>query len=446
VSASFLDGQPKLAFYGDDFTGATDTLATATLAGLRSLLFLRVPDAAQLQAAGPLDCIGIAGAARSMDSEQMRAELTPVARFFARLDVPVTHYKICSTFDSAPHVGNIGSALRIWRETIHNPFVPMVGGQPNLRRFCLFSHLFAAEKAGGEVVRIDRHPTMRCHPVTPMSESDLRAHFVPQSLLVKGLHYPQYLDPDALDEKVDALCASRPDAVLFDVSGEADLPVIGGLIWRRAQRQALLAVGASSVVQALAAWWHRCGWLAAPRPIEAARIAPARGPVLVLAGSLSPITALQIGAAQSYDKIVLDPQRLLASDQHYLEVTVSRIADGLRQGRNMLACTAAHQGERQLISVDGASQQLAQACGELLRRLLQAVPLTRVGVAGGDTSSHALKALDLWGLSYIGNLSAGVALCRAHADLPQLDGIELMLKGGQMGGADLFELLLNGTP
>ncbi|EJN06048.1 four-carbon acid sugar kinase family protein [Herbaspirillum sp. YR522] len=445
MSTSFLDGRPKLAFYGDDFTGATDTLATATLAGLRSLLFLRVPDAAQRQAAGPLDCVGIAGAARSMDAAQMHAELMPVARFFASLDVPVTHYKICSTFDSAPHIGNIGAALRIWRETIANPFVPMLGGQPNLRRFCLFSHLFAAEKAGGEVVRIDRHPTMRCHPVTPMNESDLRQHLAHQGLAVKAVHYPQYLDPAALEGQVDALGQARPDAVLFDVSSQADLAVIGGLVWRRAQQQRLLAIGASSVVQALAAGWQACGWLDAPRPGDAARIAPARGPVLVLAGSLSPITALQIGAARSYDKILLDAQRLIDRDASYLEATVARIADGLRQGRDMLACTAAHQGQRQLLSTGSASQQLAHACGELLRRLLQAVPLTRVGVAGGDTSSHALKALDIWGLSYLGNLSAGVALCRAHADLPQLDGVELMLKGGQMGDSDLFELLRNGT-
>jgi uncharacterized protein YgbK (DUF1537 family) len=35
-----------------------------------------------------------------------------------------------------------------------------------------------------------------------------------------------------------------------------------------------------------------------------------------------------------------------------------------------------------------------------------------------------------------------VALTRAHSDDPALDGMELMLKGGQMGQEDLFELLL----
>ena len=65
----------KLAWYGDDFTGATDTLATAALAGLRSLLFLGLPSAAQLARAGPLDALGIAGAARAMTPAEMQAEL-----------------------------------------------------------------------------------------------------------------------------------------------------------------------------------------------------------------------------------------------------------------------------------------------------------------------------------------------------------------------------------
>ncbi|HEX2114148.1 MAG TPA: four-carbon acid sugar kinase family protein, partial [Alphaproteobacteria bacterium] len=54
---------PRIGYYGDDFTGATDTLATATQAGLRAVLFLAPPTQAQLDAVGPLDCLGIAGVA-----------------------------------------------------------------------------------------------------------------------------------------------------------------------------------------------------------------------------------------------------------------------------------------------------------------------------------------------------------------------------------------------
>lgn len=424
----------KIAYYGDDFTGATDTLATAARAGLRSLLFLGLPTDAQLRRAGPLDCLGIAGAARAMSPDEMRAELEPVGRLFARLGAPVMHYKTCSTFDSAPQVGSIGAAIRILQPHAGNAFVPIVGGQPNLRRYCVFGNLFAG--AGPAVHRIDRHPTMSRHPVTPMHEADLRRHLAAQGLAqVAGIAYPDYeQDNEALDSQLAGLLARKPDAVLLDIAHEGNLAAAGRLIWQRAQAQRLLAAGPSSVVQALAAHWQ------AGDPASPARIAAATGPVLVLAGSLSPVTAQQVQAASSYRQVALDAARL-TGDADYAQQMSAHIAALLAQGRHVLACT----------STDGASpastdgRTLAQANGALLARVLQAVPLRRLGIAGGDTSSLAVQALKAWGLSYAAQLAPGVALCRLHSDEAALDGLEIMLKGGQMGGEDLFEILLHGT-
>ena len=44
-------------------------------------------------------------------------------------------------------------------------------------------------------------------------------------------------------------------------------------------------------------------------------------------------------------------------------------------------------------------------------------------------------------MEWIGRPAAGVALCRLHAKATWLDGMEVMLKGGQMGDDDLFETL-----
>jgi uncharacterized protein YgbK (DUF1537 family) len=62
----------------------------------------------------------------------------------------------------------------------------------------------------------------------------------------------------------------------------------------------------------------------------------------------------------------------------------------------------------------------------------------RLGIAGGDTSSIGIQALDLWGLSHAGTIAPGVALCHGHSDDPALHGLEIMLKGGQMGASDLL--------
>jgi uncharacterized protein YgbK (DUF1537 family) len=422
---------PAIVYYGDDFTGATDTLATGARAGLRTLLFLRVPTPSQLDAAGTLDCIGIAGAARSMAPDEMRAELAPVAALFRRLGARVLHYKTCSTFDSAPEVGSIGVAIDTLRPAVDAPWTAIVGGQPDLERYCLFGHLFAAAGSGGEVHRIDRHPTMSRHPVTPMHEADLRRHLALQGLAdVRSLSYPQYA------HDFEAWRAPASGAVLFDVAENAHLQAIGRALWPQAEAASLLAVGPSSVVQALAPQLATVSH-------TPARVSPARGPVLVLAGSLSPVTARQVAAARSFETVWLDPQRLVIDARARTEA-IGRVCALLAQGRHVLACTV-RPGAAPVSDTGVSARALARAGGELLAGVLAATPLTRVGVAGGDTSSHAVQALDAWGLSYRASLAPGVALCRLHSESPGLDGLEIALKGGQMGGEDFFERLVHGN-
>ncbi|QFZ81397.1 four-carbon acid sugar kinase family protein [Variovorax paradoxus] len=437
---------PAVVYYGDDFTGATDTLGTAARAGLRALLFLKTPDAARLERVGPLDVLGIAGAARAMTPDEMQVELAPVAALFRSLGARVLHYKTCSTFDSAPHIGSIGAAVRALRSAVEAPWTAIVGGQPNLGRHCLFGNLFAAAGAGGEVFRIDRHPTMSRHPVTPMHEADLRRHLAEQGLA--DVHSMPFTAASKGSAALDATLqralqppspATSPDAVLFDVVDAAQLATIGQVLWARAQRNTLLAVGPSSVVDALApALGSRNGAELAQRVVT-----PAPGPVLVLAGSLSPVTARQVAAARSFDTVWLDASAMAQRDAATLERHARNIANGLANGRNVLACTRPLDPLPLAPSID--AQALARAGGELLARVLAIVPLQRVGIAGGDTSSHAVQALDAWGLSYVADLGAGTSLCRVHSDEAALDGLEIMLKGGQMGSDDVFERLVHGS-
>jgi len=432
---------PLLGWYGDDFTGATDTLAALATSGRRALLFLDRPDVARLGAAGPLDAVGIAGASRTLAPDAMRAELEPVGRFFAALGVRVMHYKCCSTFDSAPDVGSIGAAVDALRPFFPNPFLPVVGGQPNIGRYCLFSTLFAAAGAGGTVHRLDRHPTMRVHPVTPMTEADLRRHLAAQGLDgMAALHYPDY-DGDAdarLNRLLDA--APPPPAVLLDIGRAADLAVAGRLIWTRAQRAPLLAVGPSSVAQALTAHWDAAQWnaRAATPAVADTPLARADGPVFVMAGSLSPVTRRQIEASPTFRRIPADAARL-CGDAAYAEALLAEVALSLHDGRHTLVWTAPAEAAT---ADTGRAGAVAAATAAFVAAVLRAVPLRRVGIAGGDTSSLAVRGLGCWGLSYRTALAPGVTVSRTHGDDPAVDGIELMLKGGQMGPDDLFERLL----
>ncbi|MCV0439572.1 MAG: four-carbon acid sugar kinase family protein [Hydrogenophaga sp.] len=425
----------RFAWYGDDFTGASDTLATLAAAGLRAVLFPRVPTAAQLGRFGDLDAIGVAGTARALSPEDMREELAQVRPFLAALHPAVTHYKCCSTFDSATHVGNLVTGLQALRSGAHQAWVPIIGGQPSLGRFCAFGELYATASAGGEVYRIDHHPTMSRHPVTPMAEADLRRHLARQGMGTVASIDLRCLDSasdDQIDDALDAHIAARPAAVLFDAVRDEHLHRIGRLLWLQAARQPLLALGASSVAQALISHWQRdCAVPSVP-----ATVAAAQGPVFLMVGSLSPVTAAQVEAgAVGYERLDIPD----ATTADAIEHLATRAAALLQQGRSVLAHTVAPQAG------GAAPRDVAAGCGRLLRRvLLKAPQVRRVGVAGGDTSSFALRELSPLALGWAGSLAPGVPLLRMHADDPALDGVELMLKGGQMGPPDVFQRLLTG--
>jgi uncharacterized protein YgbK (DUF1537 family) len=91
-------------------------------------------------------------------------------------------------------------------------------------------------------------------------------------------------------------------------------------------------------------------------------------------------------------------------------------------------------------------KELGLALGRLLLGLVRQTGVRRVVLCGGDTSSHAVQQLNLTALSFAGILSPGAPLCRAHAEeATGLDGLELVLKGGQIGPEDFFGIARQGN-
>ena len=172
---------PLLSYYGDDLTGSTDVMEALASNGIETVLFMDVPDAALLKRFDHCRAIGLAGTSRSETPDWMDENLTPAFRWLKDLGADICHYKVCSTFDSSPKTGNIGKAVEIGKALFGQPYVPILVGAPQLKRYTAFGHLFAAYQ--GEVYRIDRHPVMSRHPVTPMAEADLRLHLIAQTAL-----------------------------------------------------------------------------------------------------------------------------------------------------------------------------------------------------------------------------------------------------------------------
>ena len=449
-----IRSQLLLAFYGDDFTGSTDAMEALALSGLRTVLFLAPPTPDLLQSKFPdLRCVGVAGTSRAMSPAEMDFELKPVLRELWSIGAPLLHYKVCSTFDSSPTVGSIGHVVDMAREMFAGgQTISVLAGAPPLRRYTVFGNHFAA--AGDQIYRLDRHPTMSRHPSTPMDEADLRVHLSRQTKARIALMSLPDLEGD--QARINALYAERlrdqPDLLLYDVLNDEHLRAAGRLIWEQAQRAQQFAVGSSGVEYALTAHWRASGVIGSER----ARFAPIEPvkQVLVMSGSASPMTAQQIQWASQnrFDAIRAPSEELVrpqTAEKARRELS-DRALKSLSNGNSVLIYSASGPDDpsiratRERLAADSSAgagntaKLLGAEMGRMTRELLAQSGVRRVVIAGGDTSSYATQELGLYGLEMLSELTPGAPLCRGYSNDPRFDGLEIALKGGQMGKADYF--------
>lgn len=398
-------GRPDYVFVADDFTGASDTLATLARAGLEVRLFLEVPEP---DAVTGLDAFGVATEARSLGRSELTALMSGIA---ARLDPHrprFVHLKVCSTFDSSAETGNFALAMGRLHDRLAFDTRSIVGGQPSLGRYCVFGNLFA--RAGdGHIYRIDRHPVMRAHPVTPMAESDLVRHF-------RTIDGGEAMLCDRLALAEGKFQAADGQIVLFDALDAEDIIRIGRRLTGGGR---VLCAGASSVAEAFVG--------GSPPGRPAAPLAVG-GPLLAFAGSRSEVSARQVRSAQMFHKIEVGADEL---SDHRFPCLVEMAAASLRRGQStMLVLTDSTKSETPPHHVAWQSARLVEA-------IAKDVTIGGLLIAGGDTSSAIVRLLGPFNLSFIGDIDPGVPLCSAVF----ADGVRLpmVLKGGQVGRPELFD-------
>ncbi|HEX5787429.1 MAG TPA: four-carbon acid sugar kinase family protein [Woeseiaceae bacterium] len=423
----------RYAFYGDDFTGSTDVLEQLAEGGVDAVLFLHAPSAELLARFPDVDAIGIAGDGRSRPPAWMDDNLPAV--YAALQDAAIVHYKTCSTFDSSPRHGSIGRALDIGLERFGAPAAIVVGA-PHMGRYVVFGNLFA--QAGAEVYRIDRHPTMSRHPVTPMHEADLVRHLALQTRCDIALVSLTALRAGQAVRAFDAAVEAGAAAVLFDGFDLEDLEATGEVLLSRNVR---FAVGSSGVTRALvAAWKSRRVPARAPAPADVAEV----DRLFVVSGSCSPVTAGQIAksAGRGFVTERVDVAALLRGETGEEERLRKTALAALGAGRSCVL----HSADGPLASdTPPAGERLGEALGRVASDVIRQTGIRRIVFAGGDTSSHGVTQLGVDALRWAAPLEPGAPLVRSHASDATVDGIEMVLKGGQVGGEDFFERVRRGT-
>ncbi|WP_174804423.1 four-carbon acid sugar kinase family protein [Martelella limonii] len=445
--------RPRLAWFGDDFTGSAAVMEVLAFAGLSAVLFSDVPSPALARRFAKSDALGIASTARSHGPEWMAANLPEPLAWLDATGADILHYKICSTFDSSQTAGNIGRAIEIALDVRASQAVPLVTAAPQMRRYQSFGHLYAGVFEG--VFRLDRHPVMARHPVTPMDEADLLRHLARQTDLPSALIDLEALWSGAARQALDDAIAAGARIISLDDMEPASEQSVGQLIWENRDRLRLV-VGSQGLEYALVRHWQETGEIAPPPP---AKGAGAVDQIAAISGSVSPSTARQIAwsAANGFDIIAFDAASVVGDDAG-IETEIARATaaalSAVETGASILVTSAAGPDDPRVaafitalstssVDFETANARIGKALGRVLDRVLQQSGLRRAVISGGDTSGHGMRVLGIEALTALAPTIPGAALCLGHSE-GRHDGLQIALKGGQMGSEDFFGWIREG--
>ncbi len=420
---------PLLGAVADDFTGATDLASMLARGGMRTVLRLGAPDANE--PAPEAEAVVVALKSRTAPVAEAVAESVASWRWAAKAGAGQCYFKYCSTFDSTPQ-GNIGPVAEALMaetdaaQTIYCPAFPENGRTIYQGKLFVFDQLLS--ESG-----------MRNHPLTPMTDADLRrvvgaqlvggteVGLIPWRTVAEGA--------GAIREALAALAADGAAHVVVDALTDADLAALG-----QAAADMPLVTAASGLGLGLAASFGAAGRLAGGQPDALPKIG---GGTLMLSGSCSTATNAQVARWRNDGCALLQLDPLAIADGRQ---TSDSALDWLR-GQDAPALIAATQPPDY---VEAAQKALGRdRAASLVENMLANIAVAacsagarRFVVAGGETSGAVAKALGAERLAVGPSIAPGVPWCATMGDAP----IALALKSGNFGAETFFADALESAP
>lgn len=425
------------AAVADDDTGASDLAGMFADQGVRVVLVLDLPPAAEL-ARWTEAATGVvfATATRAIPPEESYQKTAAAVRAAVALAPRAVQIKYCSTFDSTDR-GNIGPSLDAAMDVLGEEFTIAVPALPVNGRTTYCGYHFVK----GQLIS---DSPMRDHPLTPMTNPNLvnllgrqtkrRVGLTPCSVVDAGSdavlrHWTELRSSGVAVSIVDCL-SDRHAADICEAA--CDLKLISG---------------GSAFGTHLPAAWRRRGWIVddGGDPFGGAEIAHGSGG-LIVAGSCSVATSRQNASIQERgaDVVEIDPVRMLQSGA---EDEAEQAINALGRGRDVLvktrsephAVSATHQwGQAEGWDAAALGLKIAASLADITRSIVEAATPEALVIAGGETSGAICRALGIRALAVGKNIQPGVPLC-----VP-LSGprIPVVLKSGNFGTDDFYSVAL----
>lgn len=404
---------PVIGVIADDLTGAGDIAGILARGGARTRLMSGLPTGPAPPGA---DALVVGLKTRSVPVADAVAQSLAALNWLRRAGVRQVVFKVCSTFDSTPE-GNIGPVALALLDALQAPGAAVCPAFPANGRRVFMGHLFVGDRLLSE-------SGMQHHPLTPMTDPDLRRWLARQTGGKVGLLARSDLPRAA------TVLARRFDAgerlVICDAIEDGDL-----LSLARALEGQPLVVAASAIAAGLVANFGLRPVVAPPR----ARAAPG----CVLSGSCSTATLDQIAAHAEHHPVL----RIGPDDMDDPEIAVHRALSFLVAHRNdrPLVASSAPPAEVAAAQARHGREALADRFDGFFARLAtsaRTAGFRAIVVAGGETSGAVMQALGPLPLIVGAEIAPGVP-----ALYPETDGEGLVLKSGNFGGTDFFDRALD---
>ncbi|QHQ36303.1 3-oxo-tetronate kinase [Algicella marina] len=394
----------KIGVIADDFTGASDIALTLAEGGMPVSLFARMPDK---PADTDLGAGVVALKSRTAPVEEAVAQSLATCDWLLSQGAEQIVLKVCSTFDSTP-AGNIGPVLDALADHIGAETCVVCPAFPENGRSVYQGHLFVGD-------RLLNESGMENHPLTPMTDADLRRVLAAQSTRQVAHVRAQVVSSG---EEAVASGLTQSAHVIVDAIADADLRTIG-----RAARDIRLLCGGSGIALGLPENFgfqpQRPAWDSVG------------GPGAVISGSCSLATRGQVAA---YRKVA--PARKLEAEAVVRgDVSPTGLADwAMAQSSPPLIYSSADPDEVRAAQKTYGRENVAEAIETVFSNLaaeLSARGLRRLVVAGGETSGAVVTGLGARELKIGPRVAPGVPLVR-HGEMA------LALKSGNFGGEAFF--------
>lgn len=401
----------KLGCIGDDFTGSSDLANTLAKQGMRTVQYTGVPgqDAAPEVEAGV-----VALKSRSIDPAEAVRQSLDALEWLKAQGCTQYLFKYCSTFDSTPK-GNIGPVVDALAEALDAHKVIICPAFPGTGRSIYQGHLFVNDTLLCE-------SGMQNHPLTPMTDPDIRRWLGPQTRFQVGhvAAHDVFAGAKAISEALNAQHAAGKRLIVVDAIRDADLTEIGA-----AARDLPLITGGSGVALGLPRNFG-CTAGAVPWSAQAGR-------AIALSGSCSTATRAQITAHARANPVL----EIKAADVIEGRQCAQDVADWLMAQEGLpLAYSSADPEVVAAVQAEYGLERSAHALEQLFAQTACACVAggaTRVITAGGETSGAVVEGLGLTTLEIGPEIDPGVPCLRADPDLV------VALKSGNFGAEDFFD-------